>query len=203
MYVRFHFTFLILSMYFFLLLLRHSPYSLNDLLSSVLLIRRFIWNASRITFLSHVLLNTLYPPFVNITSIFVIYLDLFYSDMSSTDLLIIKHKQQIQKNNSLPRPLNTNSPKSATVLTYIFFPLHCLIFSFHAPTDPDPDAPSRQDPKFREFHHWLVVNIPGSDLARGKVLSDYVGSGPPQGTGEMRKGFLDRRLFLVLWGLAK
>lgn len=24
----------------------------------------------------------------------------------------------------------------------------------------DPDAPSRQNPKYREWHHWLVVNIP-------------------------------------------
>ncbi|XP_042883742.1 protein D2-like [Penaeus japonicus] len=54
----------------------------------------------------------------------------------------------------------------------------------------DPDAPSRQDPKFREFHHWLVVNIPGSDIARGKVLSDYVGSGPPRDTGLHRYVFI-------------
>lgn len=25
----------------------------------------------------------------------------------------------------------------------------------------DPDAPSRKNPKFREWHHWLVVNVPG------------------------------------------
>lgn len=46
----------------------------------------------------------------------------------------------------------------------------------------DPDAPSRTDPKFREWNHWCVVNIPGSDVSRGEVLSQYVGSGPPQGT---------------------
>jgi phosphatidylethanolamine-binding protein (PEBP) family uncharacterized protein len=47
----------------------------------------------------------------------------------------------------------------------------------------DPDAPSRQDPKNAEWLHWLVVNIPGSKIKEGEVLADYVGSGPPQGSG--------------------
>uniref|UniRef100_A0A3P9JP17 Phosphatidylethanolamine binding protein 1 n=1 Tax=Oryzias latipes TaxID=8090 RepID=A0A3P9JP17_ORYLA len=47
----------------------------------------------------------------------------------------------------------------------------------------DPDAPSRKDPKFREWHHFLVVNMKGNDVSSGCVLSDYVGSGPPRGTG--------------------
>jgi len=46
----------------------------------------------------------------------------------------------------------------------------------------DPDAPSRLTPKYREWHHWLVVNIPNNNVAGGKVLSEYVGSGPPKGT---------------------
>jgi len=50
----------------------------------------------------------------------------------------------------------------------------------------DPDAPSRKDPKFREWHHYLVGNIPGSDISKGDVLSEYVGSGPPEGTGKHR-----------------
>ncbi|XP_032672736.1 protein D2-like isoform X3 [Odontomachus brunneus] len=54
----------------------------------------------------------------------------------------------------------------------------------------DPDAPSRKEPKFREWHHWLVGNIPGSDVSKGEVLSEYVGSGPPQGTGLHRYVFL-------------
>jgi hypothetical protein len=54
----------------------------------------------------------------------------------------------------------------------------------------DPDAPSRQNPKFREWHHWLVGNIPGSDISKGDTLSQYVGSGPPQGTGLHRYVFL-------------
>jgi len=47
----------------------------------------------------------------------------------------------------------------------------------------DPDAPSRAEPKFREFLHWLVVNIPGRDIADGQTLVEYVGSGPPEGSG--------------------
>ncbi|KAF7382915.1 hypothetical protein HZH66_013317 [Vespula vulgaris] len=54
----------------------------------------------------------------------------------------------------------------------------------------DPDAPSRKDPKFREWHHWLVANIPGSDISKGETLSEYVGSGPPEGTGLHRYVFL-------------
>ncbi|CAG9104009.1 unnamed protein product [Plutella xylostella] len=54
----------------------------------------------------------------------------------------------------------------------------------------DPDAPSRKEPKFREWHHWLVGNIPGAAVAAGDTLSAYVGSGPPPGTGLHRYVFL-------------
>lgn len=47
----------------------------------------------------------------------------------------------------------------------------------------DPDAPSRADPKVREWHHWLVGNIIGNDLSHADVLSQYVGAGPPEKTG--------------------
>lgn len=33
----------------------------------------------------------------------------------------------------------------------------------------DPDAPSRAEPTFREWHHWLVVNIPGTDISKGEA----------------------------------
>nr|XP_034356724.1 phosphatidylethanolamine-binding protein 1-like [Arvicanthis niloticus] len=54
--------------------------------------------------------------------------------------------------------------------------LYTLVFT-------DPDAPSRKNPKSREWHHFLVVNMKGNDISSGTVLSDYVGSGPPSGTG--------------------
>jgi len=47
----------------------------------------------------------------------------------------------------------------------------------------DPDAPSREDFSWREFQHYLVVNIPGTDVSKGQVLHEYVGSGPPKGSG--------------------
>uniref|UniRef100_A0A0N4Z6M9 Phosphatidylethanolamine-binding protein n=1 Tax=Parastrongyloides trichosuri TaxID=131310 RepID=A0A0N4Z6M9_PARTI len=54
----------------------------------------------------------------------------------------------------------------------------------------DPDAPSRTDPKFREWEHWLVVNIPGNNISKGDTLAEYVGSGPPSGTGFHRYVYL-------------
>jgi len=54
----------------------------------------------------------------------------------------------------------------------------------------DPDAPSRKEPSRREFRHWLTVNIPGSDINEGDTVFQYIGSGPPQGTGLHRYVFL-------------
>ena len=54
----------------------------------------------------------------------------------------------------------------------------------------DPDAPSRANPKFGEWHHWLVTNIPGSDLSQADTMSEYVGAGPPPDTGLHRYVFL-------------
>ncbi|XP_060524137.1 phosphatidylethanolamine-binding protein homolog F40A3.3-like [Cylas formicarius] len=53
----------------------------------------------------------------------------------------------------------------------------------------DPDNRHRDVP-YQEWHHWLVVNIPGNSVAKGEVLSAYIGSGPPQGTGVHRYVFL-------------
>ncbi|CAG2119516.1 unnamed protein product, partial [Medioppia subpectinata] len=50
-------------------------------------------------------------------------------------------------------------------------------------TDPDVGEMS-------EIKHWLVVNIPGSDVSNGETLAGYRGSGPP-------KDALHRYIFLV------
>ncbi|KAF1741181.1 hypothetical protein MXB_5404 [Myxobolus squamalis] len=55
----------------------------------------------------------------------------------------------------------------------------------------DPDAPSRKEPKYREWMHWWVSNIPGCDVSKGEVVFDYVGAGPPKETG------LHRYIFVV------
>lgn len=54
----------------------------------------------------------------------------------------------------------------------------------------DPDAPSRKEPTYREWHHWLVGNVPGNKISEGETLSEYVGSGPPPDTGLHRYVFL-------------
>ncbi|XP_057658324.1 protein D2-like [Diorhabda carinulata] len=56
----------------------------------------------------------------------------------------------------------------------------------------DIDAPSRQKPFLREWHHWLVVNIPDNHFEKGDTLTEYIGAGPPKGTG------LHRFVFLLL-----
>eukprot|EP00123_Amoebidium_parasiticum_P013082 comp21757_c0_seq1/m.30833 comp21757_c0_seq1/g.30833 ORF comp21757_c0_seq1/g.30833 comp21757_c0_seq1/m.30833 type:complete len:217 (-) comp21757_c0_seq1:380-1030(-) len=48
----------------------------------------------------------------------------------------------------------------------------------------DPDAPSRAEPKFREFLHWVVVNVPGGKLEQGgDTIAEYIGSLPPPSSG--------------------
>ncbi|SPP88128.1 protein D3 [Drosophila guanche] len=53
----------------------------------------------------------------------------------------------------------------------------------------DPDAPSREDPKFREILHWAVINIPGSNVSQGQVIAEYIGAGPREGSGLHRYVF--------------
>ncbi|XP_055303784.1 protein D2-like isoform X2 [Sitodiplosis mosellana] len=52
------------------------------------------------------------------------------------------------------------------------------------------DAPSRENPRNREFRHWLVVNIPGNDVQKGDEVIGFIGSGPPKGTGFHRYVYL-------------
>ncbi|CAG0913215.1 unnamed protein product [Notodromas monacha] len=50
----------------------------------------------------------------------------------------------------------------------------------------DPDAPSRANPLFRSWLHWLVINIPGQQISKGQVIFPYAGPAPPKGTGQHR-----------------
>jgi len=48
----------------------------------------------------------------------------------------------------------------------------------------DPDAPSRSNPEYREWIHWLVVNVPSvTGLDQGDTIIRYNGPDPPSGTG--------------------
>lgn len=49
-----------------------------------------------------------------------------------------------------------------------------------------PDAPTRENPMYRSWLHWLVVNVPGMDVAKGQVLAEYFGPIPPNGSGLLR-----------------
>lgn len=75
----------------------------------------------------------------------------------------------------------------------IFVTFHLLEYSFNKlyQFEVDPDAPSRKNPDFREIRHWLVMNIPESDVAKGDEVIEYIGSGAPKGTG------LHRYIFLI------
>ncbi|KAH7434103.1 hypothetical protein KP509_06G000200 [Ceratopteris richardii] len=51
----------------------------------------------------------------------------------------------------------------------------------------DPDAPSPSKPTFRNFLHWLVVNVPGSTAPSQEIWKTgheqvpYMGPAPPEG----------------------
>jgi hypothetical protein len=45
----------------------------------------------------------------------------------------------------------------------------------------DPDAPSPTAPRLRSWLHWLAINVPSTDAARGEVVAEYEGPSPPRG----------------------
>jgi len=53
----------------------------------------------------------------------------------------------------------------------------------------DPDAPTKLRPVLREFIHWVVMNIPGGDVAAGVEIASYVGACPPYQSGVHRYCF--------------
>ncbi|KAF9436792.1 hypothetical protein BGZ76_002976 [Entomortierella beljakovae] len=60
----------------------------------------------------------------------------------------------------------------------------------------DPDAPSRTNPRMREYRHWIVTNLSGSsdfqpaNVSQGNILTPYMGPAPPSGSGPHRYIFL-------------
>ncbi|KAH7960071.1 hypothetical protein HPB49_016741 [Dermacentor silvarum] len=55
----------------------------------------------------------------------------------------------------------------------------------------DPDATSRQNPQFRSWLHWIVVNVNATDkLHEGDQAVPYNGPAPPKGSGPHRYVFL-------------
>jgi len=91
-------------------------------------------------------------------------------------------KQKLKPGDELtPKLVNTNLPKvswNANSANY-----YTLMLT-------DPDAPSRKEPTYREWIHWIVTNIPGNDVSKGETLMTYIGSAPPPETGLHRYVFL-------------
>jgi phosphatidylethanolamine-binding protein len=57
----------------------------------------------------------------------------------------------------------------------------------------DPDAPSREDPKWSQVCHWIATNITiggSSTITASSELMSYLPPGPPEGTGKHRYTFL-------------
>jgi len=61
----------------------------------------------------------------------------------------------------------------------------------------DPDAPSRDDPKWSEFCHWIVTGLEAEsatevsvDVSKGKQIVKYNGPATPEKTGKHRYVFL-------------
>lgn len=104
-------------------------------------------------------------------------------DTAPTEVLSVSYEggQQVKEGNVLTPTQVQNKPQLSWNADANALYTVCMT---------DPDAPSRKEPTFREWHHWLVVNVPGSKVSEGEVLSDYIGSGPPQGTGLHRYVFL-------------
>lgn len=58
-----------------------------------------------------------------------------------------------------------------------------ITFTVHA----DADYEDRPNAKYREWKNWLVVNVPGNNIKKGKTLAEYVPPIPAKGTGKPKK----------------
>ncbi|KAI8355661.1 phosphatidylethanolamine-binding protein [Blakeslea trispora] len=55
----------------------------------------------------------------------------------------------------------------------------------------DPDAPSKEDPKWGPYRHWVVTNITASgELTSAHEMATYQGPAPPPKTNDHRYIFL-------------
>lgn len=94
--------------------------------------------------------------------------------------LSIKYPNHIVANgNFIPKEDAHDEPK----IDIVGHGMYTLIMS-------DPDAPSPDDPKWREFLHMLIINIPDGELSKGKVVTPYTAPAPPQG---------EHRYVFTLW----
>lgn len=60
----------------------------------------------------------------------------------------------------------------------------CSCNKFYSVFMIDPDAPCRENPIAGQWYHWGVLNVPGNDIDKGDVITEYFGPTPPKATGE-------------------
>jgi len=88
---------------------------------------------------------------------------------------------------------NVLTPQLTSVQPRVHFPSEAG--AYYTLITLDPDAPSADNPEFRHYLHWLVLNIPGTgsdhiDPHQGNTLAPYMGPAPPAGTGPHRYCFI-------------
>ncbi|XP_054545939.1 phosphatidylethanolamine-binding protein 4 [Talpa occidentalis] len=107
-------------------------------------------------------------------------LEVFYPELGNLGCMIVPECNLYrQKITQWPAPI-VKFPGALEGATYILVMV-------------DPDAPSRSFPKYRFWRHWLVTDIKGSDLKKGKILgqelSAYQPPSPPEESGFHRYQF--------------
>ncbi|KAL1235881.1 Phosphatidylethanolamine-binding protein [Trichinella spiralis] len=109
-------------------------------------------------------------------------------DQAPTQHLQVKYKSGVQAD--LGNVLTPTQVKEPPSLNWVATPgaLYTMVMT-------DPDAPSRQNPKFREWHHWLVANIPGCEINKGEKshLTDKEHGHLTNRSGNNRGGFSIRK----------
>ncbi|CAB4069792.1 PEBP1 [Lepeophtheirus salmonis] len=53
----------------------------------------------------------------------------------------------------------------------------------------DPDAPSKINPKFRSYLHWVITDLDLEKMKSKNEIIKYIGPAPPKGSGPHRYNF--------------
>lgn len=81
--------------------------------------------------------------------------------------------------------VNINITKKTPVVKY-----DAVTIDFYTLVMIDLDAPDPHRPVFAQFLHWLVVDIPGNQVSKGKPKKDYMAPSPPPYSAPHRYVFL-------------
>lgn len=110
--------------------------------------------------------------------------DLSLSDYPAAELEVKYGTEEVCLNMSLTPEQTSKAPTVRLKGAINCMPPFALVMV-------DPDAPSRSDPKFRSWMHWLVLNANSTErLHEGEEAVEYAGPAPPPGSGPHRYAFL-------------